>query len=966
MKKAALLLTVLLVGFFLFTGQKTLDGPKWDSPIMSHAWLTNTNVPYMPVNNLVTFNTKTFYLFSPTGIFAVGPNFIPYPTTATQSEVHAYSNPNVPGKIFIGWNSYGPSFYGTGFAVSTNTGVNWTGSNTLPGLAVNSGDPSCAINSSATIFMNAIGASASTQVITSSTNNGVNWSPYVTIYSGSSTQDKNHITIDDKSTSPYYNNLYVGWTDFGATNYPAKVARSTDNGSTWSTVQVTAPISGHFSQGVNLHTNHLGHVYMVCATNINSSPYTEDYIGFAKSTNGGVNWTVNEQAIDINGIRGNLKTSSIRVNSFPWMAVDKTGGPRNGWIYVTWAQRNLAPAGTDPDICFARSTDAGSTWSTPVRVNDDPLNNGRDQWFSNINVDAFGGINIVFYDSRNPSTNDSAEVYVARSVDGGNTWTNIKVSDHRFRPVPISGLASGYQGDYIGITSTNNALYPFWADNYTGTYQVWTAKIDLGPAINHTPLGNTEQTTGSRPVNCQIIPAGSGINPSLTRLYYSKDNPNITNYVQMTNTSGTNWTANLPLSGAGLYRYYITTTDSLNRVATAPAGAPANYYSFTANPDTVKPVINHTPLGNVPKENWPATVSANVTDNIGIDSVWVKWYKNNTGTGIKQFRLNFVSGNTYSAPFNSTQSEVNINDSIFYRIFARDNSSNHNTDSTQLYTFKIINIVNACLGTGTLTSNYPFTTYWMDGRTQFLYLASELTPLVGGAANIQKIGFNVISASSQLMDGFNVRFQNTSLTSLTTFISTGWTTCYTGTYTVPGTGWQYINLTTPFYWNGTSNLLVEICYNNSSWTAYSPVYATSATSMMVGQYSDLSTGDGCTQLTSPSVLTYRANTCFTMEPVISTVSNSTNGIPNEYRLMQNYPNPFNPVTKISFDIPKQGLVTLKIYDVLGREVRTLVNEVKNAGSYTVDFNAADLSSGVYFYKLEVNGFSDVKRMMLIK
>ena len=88
--------------------------------------------------------------------------------------------------------------------------------------------------------------------------------------------------------------------------------------------------------------------------------------------------------------------------------------------------------------------------------------------------------------------------------------------------------------------------------------------------------------------------------------------------------------------------------------------------------------------------------------------------------------------------------------------------------------------------------------------------------------------------------------------------------------------------------------------------------------------------------------------------------------PTKYSLSQNYPNPFNPVTKINFALPKQGMVTLKIYDVLGREVRTLVNEVKSAGTFSVDFNASEFSSGVYFYRLESNGFSDIKRMMLIK
>lgn len=88
--------------------------------------------------------------------------------------------------------------------------------------------------------------------------------------------------------------------------------------------------------------------------------------------------------------------------------------------------------------------------------------------------------------------------------------------------------------------------------------------------------------------------------------------------------------------------------------------------------------------------------------------------------------------------------------------------------------------------------------------------------------------------------------------------------------------------------------------------------------------------------------------------------------PVSYSLKQNYPNPFNPVTKISFSIPKQGFVTLKIYDILGNEVSTLVNENRNAGNYDIEFKGDNLSSGVYYYKLESGGFTDIKKMTLIK
>ncbi len=91
-----------------------------------------------------------------------------------------------------------------------------------------------------------------------------------------------------------------------------------------------------------------------------------------------------------------------------------------------------------------------------------------------------------------------------------------------------------------------------------------------------------------------------------------------------------------------------------------------------------------------------------------------------------------------------------------------------------------------------------------------------------------------------------------------------------------------------------------------------------------------------------------------------------NEIPVQYSLSQNYPNPFNPNTSIKFEIPKSGFVKLAVYDILGKEVVTLVNEKRDAGVYLVDFNATGLSSGVYFYKLITEDFTDLKKMTLLK
>ena len=169
-----------------------------------------------------------------------------------------------------------------------------------------------------------------------------------------------------------------------------------------------------------------------------------------------------------------------------------------------------------------------------------------------------------------------------------------------------------------------------------------------------------------------------------------------------------------------------------------------------------------------------------------------------------------------------------------------------------------------------------------------------------------------------------------------------------------------------FFW-GTNDSLKYISVNSSgSFTTISTrmngidittgVYAPAVGLRFVN-------GDSCFALYSASgpVNMWAATGC---TGTITSVGNTET--PISFKLSQNYPNPFNPVTKISYALPKSGLVTLRVYDILGKEVATLVNEVKNAGSYSVDFGASNLTSGVYFYKLESSEFSDIKKMMLIK
>jgi hypothetical protein len=106
-------------------------------------------------------------------------------------------------------------------------------------------------------------------------------------------------------------------------------------------------------------------------------------------------------------------------------------------------------------------------------------------------------------------------------------------------------------------------------------------------------------------------------------------------------------------------------------------------------------------------------------------------------------------------------------------------------------------------------------------------------------------------------------------------------------------------------------------------------------------------------------------------PNVIGINQISSEVPSGFSLYQNYPNPFNPNTKIRYSIPKNEFIVLKVYDVMGTEVQTLVNENQSAGTYEVNFDAKnidgkELSSGIYYCKLQTNNFSETKRMLLLK
>jgi hypothetical protein len=172
--------------------------------------------------------------------------------------------------------------------------------------------------------------------------------------------------------------------------------------------------------------------------------------------------------------------------------------------------------------------------------------------------------------------------------------------------------------------------------------------------------------------------------------------------------------------------------------------------------------------------------------------------------------------------------------------------------------------------------------------------------------------------------------------------------------------------------SGTKNLEFMLQQSNSPYQIYlSGSVTLNSTVQTVTDSVDISIDDNVRfnfVLGSPELETLWIDDISIMETFTGTldVDKNSDGSIDEYWLAQNYPNPFNPTTSIEYRVGSMEYVTLKVYDLLGREVATLVNEEKTAGSYEIEFDASNLSSGIYFYKLQASNFSETKKMILIK
>ncbi len=556
----------------------------------------------------------------------------------------------------------------------------------------------------------------------------------------------------------------------------------------------------------------------------------------------------------------------------------------------------------------------------------------------------------------------------------------------------------------------------------------WVNPSDYVPQVQHTKLGDTENLTGPYQVVAKVFPGLSPLNVSSFKVFYGRA-ASFTDSVSLTPTGNLNeYAGNITGNGSSAtYRYYIIVKDSVGTAVTSPANAPTVYNSFYVGFDTASPSITHSPIRDQSIGRWPAKVTANVTDNLGVDSVWVDYYINEPNDN-GSFNLSNGGGNSYSGFFDVDTSEIEIGDSIFYKVVAKDNSLTGNISSSPVAGFHrfavtegiaVLVVYDSSQASGivskdSITNNldgmglsyevknrgamtsgiiFSLTEYkkviWLGQGTSTAsaeQIASMKEYLNAGTPQskskliifAEDIGYQHGRTGSTNIDldfvnnylGFNYladRPHGTATWGLVGLeINSGIYDSTIGTWPDVFAPFEGANITPLYGFRGI------------------PIDSLNGIGNVTDNFVTATIGDDIRSLRpaidSPEgspVTRFLQGALDFVDGIVGVKENTTKQIPTNFLLKQNYPNPFNPSTTISFALPVQANVTLRIYNTIGQEVMTLFNDVANAGNFEVQWNGKNsagmsVASGMYFYRIDASPtkggehFTQVNKMILLK
>jgi hypothetical protein len=378
-------------------------------------------------------------------------------------------DPTNHSRMVIGWrqfNSVTSNFRQAGYGYTSNGGTTWT----FPGVLENNvfrSDPVLVCDDTGRFLYLSL-LQTFFDNVWRSLNGGQNWTNLGPATGG----DKQWFTIDN-TNSTGHGFQYQSWSTAGNNFGGKQFTRSTDGGFTWinpvnipnspSWGTLDVDTTGNlFIGGVNLGT---GQIWCIRSTNAKNGGVTPS---FDQSTAVNLGGDIDFGAlINPDGLAGQV-----------FLAVDRSGTSTNNNIYVL-ASVQPTGASNGSDVMFVRSTDGGHTFSTPRRINDDPVNHNKWHWFGTMAVAPNGRIDSVWFDTRNAMNNTDSQLFYSYSRDGGNTWSpNVAVSNS-FNPF-LGYPNQNKIGDYITIVSDNtggNVAYPATFNNEEDVYYIRVAPV---------------------------------------------------------------------------------------------------------------------------------------------------------------------------------------------------------------------------------------------------------------------------------------------------------------------------------------------------------------------------------------------------------------------------------------------------------------------------------------------------------
>jgi hypothetical protein len=414
------------------------------------------------------------------------------PTPGMYSEPSIAINPTNPQQLIAAYQ------VNASIAYSADAGKTWTtAENTAPDDYRRSGDVSVAYDRQGHAFLCYIafdklgtenywarGATRNGVFVRRSSDGGKTWDKdHAAVFAHNSDpgipfEDKPYV-VADTSRSKYAGNLYVGWTQWQLTKSIMLLSRSTDGGKSWS-----KPIEISTREGLPRDDNGAVEGF-TGAVGADGTLYVAwcDITGvvLAVSRDGGQTFSPSRTILQT-GPSSFSPVNVFRANGFPEIGID----PRGNKLYLTWSDYTNG----DIDVFAASSSNGGKTWSPPVRVNNDSLHNGQDQFFQWLAVDPVdGSVNIVFCDRRADPENRKYFMVLARSTDGSRTFQNYAWSTKPSDPTDV------FMGDYMGIAALGGRVYGAWPR--TALPEEWPGfgKVP-SPEAQSSQRSEKEQTSG--------------------------------------------------------------------------------------------------------------------------------------------------------------------------------------------------------------------------------------------------------------------------------------------------------------------------------------------------------------------------------------------------------------------------------------------------------------------------------------